>query len=89
MFNAREVADLPLALCIFAAGTKEKASRMTLADRVNTLFQELRVPVFRFLLRKTHDAGYAEDLTQETFLRLCKHLQQIVHSTIPKRGCSP
>ena len=49
---------------------------MTLADRVNTLFQELRVPVFRFLLRKTHDPERAEDLMQETFLRLCKHLQQ-------------
>ena len=49
---------------------------MTLGDRVNTLFQELRFPVFRFLLRKTHDPGHAEDLMQEIFLRLCKHLQQ-------------
>lgn len=49
---------------------------MTLGEKVNGLFQQHHVPVFRFLLRKTRNAGCAEDLTQETFLRLCRHLQQ-------------
>jgi RNA polymerase sigma-70 factor, ECF subfamily len=49
---------------------------MTLNERVKQYFEQLRVPVFRFLLRRTHDAGQAEDLTQETFLRLCRHLRE-------------
>lgn len=47
----------------------------TLSERVLTLFQQLQQPVFRYLLRKTRNAGTAEDLTQETFLRLCRHLR--------------
>ena len=53
----------------------EKPSPATLGERVQTLFQQLRVPVFRYLLRKTRNPGTAEDLTQETFLRLCRHLR--------------
>ena len=52
----------------------EKPAPATLSERVQTLFQQLRLPVFRFLLRKTRNPGRAEDLTQETFLRLCRHL---------------
>ena len=48
--------------------------KMTLDERVLAYFEQLRLPVFRYLLRKTHDAGRAEDLTQETFLRLFRHL---------------
>lgn len=50
-------------------------SPATLGERVQTLFQQMRVPVFRYLLRKTRNPGTAEDLTQETFLRLCRHLR--------------
>ena len=58
-----------------AALEKEKTVRpMTLNEKVLVYFEQLRLPVFRYLLRKTHDAGRAEDLTQETFLRLCRHL---------------
>ena len=53
----------------------EKPAPATLGERVQTLFQQLRVPVFRYLLRKTRNLGTAEDLTQETFLRLCRHLR--------------
>jgi RNA polymerase sigma-70 factor (ECF subfamily) len=49
---------------------------MTLSEKVLALFEQLRVPIFGYLLRKTRDAGEAEDLTQETFLRLCRHLQE-------------
>ena len=38
-------------------------------DDVNLLFVRYRDPVFRFLRRFVRDAGAAEDLTQETFLR--------------------
>src|SRR5215471_146482 len=53
----------------------EKSPAPTLSERVLALFQQLQQPVFRYLLRKTRNAGTAEDLTQETFLRLCRHLR--------------
>ena len=49
---------------------------MTLSEKVLSLFQQLRAPVFRYLLRRTQDAARAEDLTQETFLRLYRHLEE-------------
>jgi RNA polymerase sigma-70 factor (ECF subfamily) len=49
---------------------------MTLNEQVIGYFEQLRTPVFRYLLRRTHDAGRAEDLTQETFLRLYLHLRE-------------
>src|SRR4051812_43841079 len=76
MFIPHELGNAPLAQSILSAAADQKAAPMTFGDKVNSLFQELRVPVFRFLLRKTQDAGYAEDLTQEAFLRLCTHIQQ-------------
>ena len=53
----------------------EKLSAATLSERVLALFQTLQQPVFRYLLRKTRNAGTAEDLTQESFLRLYRHLR--------------
>ena len=49
---------------------------MTLGERVHGLFEQLHIPVFRYLLRKTRDSGRAEDITQETFLRLFRHLHE-------------
>src|SRR5260370_17404297 len=49
---------------------------MTRSDRVVALFEQLHVPVFRYLLRKTRDSGEAEHITQETFLRLFRHLRE-------------
>lgn len=57
---------------------------MTLGERVHGLFEQLRVPVFRYLLRKTRDAGQAEDITQETFLRLFRHLREDRNLDNPK-----
>jgi RNA polymerase sigma-70 factor, ECF subfamily len=65
----------------FASGSlpldvhSSESEKSTLGERVLTLFQQLQQPVFRYLLRKTRNAGTAEDLTQETFLRLCRHLR--------------
>ncbi len=49
---------------------------MTLSERVHALFEQLHAPVFRYILRKTRDSGQAEDITQETFLRLLRHLRE-------------
>ena len=35
-----------------------------------------RLPGFRYLLRRTHDASRAEELIQEAFLRLCRRLHE-------------
>jgi RNA polymerase sigma-70 factor (ECF subfamily) len=48
---------------------------LTLTEKVLGHFERLRAPVFRFLLRRTRDVSSAEELTQEAFLRLCRHLQ--------------
>jgi RNA polymerase sigma-70 factor, ECF subfamily len=55
--------------------TAEIPVAMTLNEQVLSLFQQLRDPIFGFLLRVTEDPGEAEDLTQETFLRLFRHLR--------------
>ena len=49
---------------------------MTLSERVHGLFEQLHVPVFRYLLRRTRDSGRAEEIMQETFLRLVRHLRE-------------
>jgi RNA polymerase sigma-70 factor (ECF subfamily) len=49
---------------------------MTLSERVHFLFEQLRVPVFRYVMRKTKDSGRAEEITQETFLRLFRYLKE-------------
>src|SRR5262245_2322502 len=41
-----------------------------LRDRVEGLFRELHLSVFRYVLCKTRNPGNAEDITQESFLRL-------------------
>jgi RNA polymerase sigma-70 factor (ECF subfamily) len=57
-------------------GQEGSAMPMTLSETVIAHFEQLGTPVFRYLLRRTHDTGRAEELTQETFLRLCRHLQE-------------
>jgi RNA polymerase sigma-70 factor (ECF subfamily) len=49
---------------------------ITLSDRVHSLFEQLRIPVFRYVMRKTRDSGRAEEITQETFLRLFRYLKE-------------
>lgn len=67
--------DLSMPSSIFGLAANSRAPG-GLGDRVLALFQQFRAPVFRFLIRKTRSADNAEDLTQETFLRLLRHLQQ-------------
>src|ERR1700734_1815901 len=79
MFELRTISTsgLPGALAALEKESTVKPltfDEMTVDEKVLVYFEQLRLPVFRFLLRKTHNAGRAEDLTQETFLRLCRHL---------------
>lgn len=48
----------------------------TLSERVQALFEQLHLPVFRYVMRRTKDSGRAEDITQESFLRLFRHLKE-------------
>jgi RNA polymerase sigma-70 factor (ECF subfamily) len=56
-------------------GKESSPAAMTLNEKVIGYFEQHRTPVFRFLLRKTRDSAHAEELTQETFLRLFRHLR--------------
>ena len=75
MLNMGESADGVLPERALALAADRTSGSMTLSERVHGLFEQLRVPVFRYLLRKTRDSGRAEDITQETFLRLFRHLR--------------
>jgi len=75
MFNFGESADGALPERALALAAHRTSGSMTLGERVHDLFEQLHVPVFRYLLRKTRDSGRAEDITQETFLRLFRHLR--------------
>ena len=76
MFNFGESADRALPERALTLAAHRTSGSMTLGERVHDLFEQLRVPVFRYLLRKTRDSGRAEDITQETFLRLFRHLRE-------------
>src|SRR5580700_10277804 len=76
MLNLGEPADRALPERALALATDRTSGSMTLSERVLALFEQLHVPVFRYLLRKTRDPGQAEDITQETFLRLFRHLRE-------------
>lgn len=50
------------------------------------VYDELAKPVFRFSLSRTKDKALAEDITQETFVRLYEHLDTLAdsdHSLLP------
>jgi RNA polymerase sigma-70 factor, ECF subfamily len=76
MLNLGESADGVLPERALALAANRTSCLMTLSERVHSLFEQLHVPVFRYLLRKTRDPGKAEDITQETFLRLFRHLRE-------------
>jgi RNA polymerase sigma-70 factor, ECF subfamily len=49
---------------------------MTLRQKVGVFFEQFRDPVFRYLMRRCGDTQLSEELTQEVFLRLYRHLQR-------------
>src|SRR5580698_10495219 len=76
MFDSGNFASRLLLQHAVAMGREDSAAPMTLNEKVIAHFEQLRVPVFRYLLRRTHDTGRSKELTQEAFLRLCRHLQE-------------
>src|ERR1700760_3412406 len=74
MVRIAESADGVLPERALALAADWTSGSMTLGEKVQALFEQLRVPVFRYLLRKTRDSGRAEDITQETFLPLFRPL---------------
>ena len=76
MFDFGQAASQIFAREAFALTGQTVSASMTLSERVQSLFEQLRVPVFRYVIRKTRDSGRAEEITQETFLRLFRHLKE-------------
>jgi RNA polymerase sigma-70 factor (ECF subfamily) len=76
MLESDNLASRILPQHFVAMGREDIAEPMTLNEKVIAHFEQLRAPVFRYLIRKTHDTSRAEELTQEAFLRLCRHLQE-------------
>lgn len=74
MFGLAKLGISAFSESVVVLGKEPSAAPMTLDEKVIGYFEDLRLPVFRFLLRRTHDTERAEDLTQETFLRLHRHL---------------
>ncbi len=62
-----------LSLPLWLLGTATPADAVE--ERINSLFQQFREPLFRYLLVLSRDAGEAEDLAQEAFLRLYQELR--------------
>ena len=76
MFNFGNAASQNLADEALALAANTASAPMMLSERVQFLFEQLRIPVFRYVKRKTRDSGRAEEITQETFLRLFRHLKE-------------
>jgi RNA polymerase sigma-70 factor (ECF subfamily) len=45
-----------------------------LREKVGGLFEQFHLPIFRYVMCKTRNSSMAEDITQESFLRLYRHL---------------
>jgi len=76
MFNVANAASQILSDEALTLSANVTSASSTLSERVQTLFEQLHLPVFRYVMRKTKDSGQAEDITQESFLRLFRHLKE-------------
>jgi len=76
MYNVGNAASQILSDEALTLSASVTSASSTLSERVQTLFEQLHLPVFRYLMRKTKDSGQAEDITQESFLRLFRHLKE-------------
>ena len=74
MLNVDQHAEGTLQESVLVRHRDRASIVMTLSEKIQALFEQFRLPVFFFLLRKTRDSGRAEDIVQETFLRLFRHL---------------
>jgi RNA polymerase sigma-70 factor (ECF subfamily) len=58
-----------------------------LREQVEGLFEQLHLPIFRYVMCKTRNSWMAEDITQESFLRLYRHLHSERPVKIRRLGC--
>jgi RNA polymerase sigma-70 factor (ECF subfamily) len=63
--------DLPLTAPLLG---QERQRALKLEEQILKLYDELREPVYRYLLCQGVNPADADDITQETFLRLFQHL---------------
>jgi len=75
MLNLNQHVEQTLGKPALALHEDRTTSTMTTSEKVQSLFEQFRLPVFRYVLRKTRDSGRAEDFVQEAFLRLFRHLR--------------
>jgi RNA polymerase sigma-70 factor (ECF subfamily) len=76
MYNVGNAASQILSDEALTLSASVTSASSTLSERIQTLFEQLHLPVFRYAMRKTKDSGQAEDITQESFLRLFRHLKE-------------
>jgi RNA polymerase sigma-70 factor, ECF subfamily len=76
MFNLGQTASETLTDGTFTLSVGTASAPMTLSERVQALFEQLHIPVFRYVLRRMRDPGRAEEVAQETFLRLFRYLKE-------------
>ena len=88
MFNLGQTTSETLADGTFTLSAGTVAAPMTLSERVQALFEQLHIPVFRYVLRRMRNPGRAEEVAQETFLRLFRYLKEGRSIDNPKRGSS-
>jgi RNA polymerase sigma-70 factor (ECF subfamily) len=76
MFNVGNAASQILTDETLNLSRNMASASTALIERVHTLFEQHHISVFRYVMRKTKDSGRAEDITQESFLRLFRHLKE-------------
>ena len=76
MFNVGNAASQILTDETLNLSRNMASASTALIERVHALFEQHHISVFRYVMRKTKDSGRAEDITQESFLRLFRHLKE-------------
>ena len=76
MFNLCQTSSETLTDGTFTLSAGTVSAPMTLSERVQVLFEQLHIPVFRYVLRRMRNPGRAEEVAQETFLRLFRYLKE-------------
>jgi RNA polymerase sigma-70 factor, ECF subfamily len=76
LFNRNPHQEARGELCLEPEGILLVQENETQEQKVTRIFQELRLPVYYYLMAFLGNAATADDLTQEVFLRLYAHLHR-------------
>jgi DNA-directed RNA polymerase specialized sigma24 family protein len=76
LFNRNPHKNVRGELCLEPEGIFLVQENETQEQKVTRIFQELRLPVYYYLMAFLGNAATADDLTQEVFLRLYAHLHR-------------